>query len=230
LQDALQLKFASDAAGRCGRSEADVNILNMQSFPLALIVASFPFMISMGFTPGPNNILVASSGVNFGFRATVPHILGVTVGFPLMLLIVGLGLAKIFIAFPSAHAALKYLCIAYMLYLAWRIARASAMDEARKTRKPLTFTQGALIQWVNGKGWVVALSLVTTYTVVDRTLPLQIAALAAISLLITMASVCTWTYFGSLLRKFLQTESRRRWFNYSMAILLIVSIIPVIWE
>ena len=202
----------------------------MQSFPLALIVASFPFMISMGFTPGPNNILVASSGVNFGFRATVPHILGVTVGFPLMLLIVGLGLAKIFIAFPSAHAALKYLCIAYMLYLAWRIARASAMDEARKTRKPLTFTQGALIQWVNGKGWVVALSLVTTYTVVDRTLPLQIAALAAISLLITMASVCTWTYFGSLLRKFLQTESRRRWFNYSMAILLIVSIIPVIWE
>jgi threonine/homoserine/homoserine lactone efflux protein len=71
---------------------------------------------------------------------------------------------------------------------------------------------------------------VTTYTVVDRTLPLQIAALAAISLLITMASVCCWTYFGSLLRKFLQTESRRRWFNYSMAILLIVSIIPVIWE
>jgi threonine/homoserine/homoserine lactone efflux protein len=94
----------------------------------------------------------------------------------------------------------------------------------------LTFIQGALIQWVNGKGWVVALSLVTTYTVVDRTLPLQIAALAAISLLITMASVCCWTYFGSLLRKFLQTESRRRWFNYSMAILLIVSIIPVIWE
>jgi threonine/homoserine/homoserine lactone efflux protein len=230
LQAALQLKFAGGAAGQCGRSEADVNILIMQSFPLALIVTSLPFMISMGFTPGPNNILVASSGVNFGFRATVPHILGVTVGFPLMLLIVGLGLAKIFIAFPSVHAALKYICIAYMLYLAWRIARASAMDEARKTRKPLTFTQGALIQWVNGKGWVVALSLVTTYTVVNRTLPLQIAALAAIALFITMASVCTWTYFGSLLRKFLQTESRRRWFNYSMAMLLVVSIIPVIWE
>src|SRR5580692_2598529 len=124
----------------------------MQSFPLALIVTSFPFLISMGFTPGPNNILVASSGVNFGFRATIPHMLGITLGFPLMLLIVGLGLARIFIALPALHEVLKYLCIAYMLYLAWRIAAASAMDEARRIRKPLTFIQGALIQWVNGKG------------------------------------------------------------------------------
>ncbi|MGO9934212.1 MAG: LysE family translocator [Steroidobacteraceae bacterium] len=202
----------------------------MQSFPVALIGASFPFMISMGFTPGPNNILVASSGVNFGFRATVPHMLGITVGFPLMLLTVGLGLARIFIAFPPVHAVLKYICIAYILYLAWRIARATAMDEARRTGKPFTFLQGAAFQWVNGKGWVVALGVVSTYTVVDRSLPLQIAALAAISLFITLGSVCCWTYFGSLLRNFLRTESRRRWFNYSMAVLLVASIIPVIWE
>jgi threonine/homoserine/homoserine lactone efflux protein len=202
----------------------------MQSFPLALIVTSFPFLISMGFTPGPNNILVASSGVNFGFRATIPHMLGITLGFPLMLLIVGLGLARIFIAFPPLHAALKYISIAYMLYLAWRIAAASAIDEARRTLKPLTFIQGAAVQWVNGKGWVVALSVATTYTVVDQTLPLQIAALATICLLITMASVCCWTLFGSLLRNFLQTDVRRRWFNYSMAALLLASIIPVVWE
>jgi len=202
----------------------------MQTFPLALIITSFPFLISMGFTPGPNNILVASSGVNFGFRATIPHIIGITVGFPLMLLIVGLGLARIFIAFPLLHAALKYVCIAYMLYLAWRIAAALAMDEARRTAKPLTFLQGAAVQWVNGKGWVVALSVVTTYTVVDHTLPLQIAVLAAICLVITMASVCCWTLFGAMLRNFLQTDSRRRWFNYSMAALLVASVVPVMWE
>jgi threonine/homoserine/homoserine lactone efflux protein len=202
----------------------------MQTFPLALIITSFPFLISMGFTPGPNNILVASSGVNFGFRATIPHIIGITVGFPLMLLIVGLGLARIFIEFPLLHAALKYVCIAYMLYLAWRIAAASAMDEARRTSKPLTFLQGAAVQWVNGKGWVVALSVVTTYTVVDHTLPLQIAVLAAICLVITMASVCCWTLFGAMLRNFLQTDSRRRWFNYSMAALLVASVVPVMWE
>src|SRR5271154_3062055 len=122
-----------------------------------LIIASIPFLASMGFTPGPNNILVASSGVNFGFRRTIPHMLGITIGYPLMLLIVGLGLAQIFIALPLTHLILKYLCIAYLLYLAWRIARASAMQE-QQAAKPLTFLQGAGFQWVNGKGWVIALS------------------------------------------------------------------------
>jgi threonine/homoserine/homoserine lactone efflux protein len=202
----------------------------MQSFPLALIIASFPFLTSMGFTPGPNNILVASSGVNFGFRATIPHILGITVGYPAMLLVVGLGLAKAFIAVPSIHTVLKYVCVLYLLYLAWRIAMASAMREASRAIRPWTFVQAAAFQWVNGKGWVVALSAVTTYTVVNSTLPLQVLALSAIALIITVASVCVWTLFGSLLRQSLHTERRRRWFNYSMAALLVASIIPVFWE
>jgi threonine/homoserine/homoserine lactone efflux protein len=202
----------------------------VHSFPLTLILASIPFLASMGFTPGPNNILVASSGVNFGFRATLPHIFGVTVGYPLMLLIVGLGLAKIFIAIPLTHIVLKYLCIIYLLYLAWRIATAAAMGEARKTRKPLTWWQAVAFQWVNAKGWVVALSAVTTYTVVNETLWLQVVALAGISLLITMGSVCSWTYFGAMLRQYLHTTRRRHYFNYSMAALLVISIIPVFWE
>jgi threonine/homoserine/homoserine lactone efflux protein len=207
-----------------------VRLLEMNEFPLALILTSFPFLASMGFTPGPNNILVASSGVNFGFRATVPHILGVTVGYPVMLLIVGIGLAKVFIAMPQIHVVLKYVCVVYLLYLAWRIATASAVGEARKIAKPLTFMQAAAFQWVNGKGWVVALSAVTTYTVVNSTLPLQILALSGIAVVITLGSVCTWTFFGSMLRQYLHTERRRRWFNYSMAALLVASIAPVFWE
>lgn len=202
----------------------------MSEFPWALILTSLPFLASMGFTPGPNNILVASSGVNFGFRATIPHILGVTVGYPLMLFIVGLGLARVFIAVPQTHLVLKYLCMLYLLYLAWRIATASAGGESRKTAKPLTFMQAAAFQWVNGKGWVVALSAVTTYTVVNSTLLLQIVALSGIALLITLGSVSTWTMFGAMLRQFLHTERRRRGFNYSMAALLVASIIPVFWE
>ncbi|HEY0800060.1 MAG TPA: LysE family translocator [Steroidobacteraceae bacterium] len=202
----------------------------MQSFPLALILTSIPFMTSMGITPGPNNILVASSGVNFGFRATIPHILGVTVGYPVMLLIVGLGLAKIFILIPEIHVVLKYICIAYLLYLAWRIAMASAMGEAKGMPKPMTFLQAAAFQWVNGKGWVIALGAVTTYTVVDRTLPLQIVALASIAVAITLVCVSCWTLFGAFLRQYLHTEKRRRWFNYSMAALLVLSILPVLWE
>jgi threonine/homoserine/homoserine lactone efflux protein len=202
----------------------------MDAFPLALIMTSLPFLASMGLTPGPNNILVATSGVNFGFRATLPHILGVTFGYPAMLLIVGLGLAKVFIAMPQIHVVLKYICIVYLLYLAWRIATAAAVSEGRKIAKPLTFWQAAAFQWVNGKGWVVALSAVTTYTVVNSTLAWQIVALSAIALLITLGSVCTWTFFGAMLRQYLHTERRRRLFNYSMAALLVASIIPVFWE
>jgi threonine/homoserine/homoserine lactone efflux protein len=206
------------------------SLRKMNEFPLALILTSLPFLASMGFTPGPNNILVASSGVNFGFRATLPHILGVTVGYPAMLFIVGFGLAKVFIALPQTHVVLKYICIVYLLYLAWRIATASAATGSRNIAKPLTFMQAAAFQWVNGTGWVVALSAVTTYTVVNPTLLLQIVALSAIALLITFASVSTWTLFGAMLRRYLHTERRRRGFNYSMAALLVASIIPVFWE
>jgi threonine/homoserine/homoserine lactone efflux protein len=202
----------------------------MQTFPLALILASIPFMTSMGITPGPNNILVASSGVNFGFRATIPHILGITIGYPLMLFIVGIGLAKIFIAVPLVHTILKYISIVYLLYLAYLIMRASAMGEARRQSKPLSFLQAAAFQWVNGKAWVIALGAVTTYTVVDQTLPLQIVALTAISVFITLGSVSCWTFFGAFMRQYLQTEVRRRWFNYSMAALLVLSILPGLWE
>jgi len=203
----------------------------MQAFPLGLIITSLPFLASMGFTPGPNNILVASSGVNFGFRATMPHILGVTFGYPLMLLLVGEGTAKIFTEVPQVHNALKYLCIAYLMYLAWRIACAPIMTgESRRTAKPLTFLQAAAFQWINGKGWVVALSAVATYTVVNATLTLQVLALAALALLVTLASVTCWTLFGAVLRQYLRSDRHRRWFNYSMAALLLVSIVPVFFE
>jgi threonine/homoserine/homoserine lactone efflux protein len=202
----------------------------MQSFPLALILTSIPFMTSTGITPGPNNILVASSGVNFGFRATIPHILGITIGYPLMLFIVGIGLAKIFIAVPLIHTILKWISIVYLLYLAYRITIAAAPGEERSEPKPLTFLQAAAFQWVNGKAWVIALGAVTTYTVVDQTLPLQIVALTVISVVITLISVSCWTFFGAFMRRYLQTEKRRRWFNYSMAALLVLSILPVLWE
>jgi threonine/homoserine/homoserine lactone efflux protein len=203
----------------------------MGAFPFGLIVTSLPFLATMGFTPGPNNILVASSGVNFGFRATIPHIFGVTVGYPLMLLLVGLGLAQVFTQVPQLHAVLKYLCIVYLLYLAWRIAVAPIADvQMRRTSKPLTFLQAAAFQWVNGKGWVVALSAVTTYTVVNGTLMIQVVALAGLALLVTLASVSSWTLFGTLLRQYLHTDRRRRLFNYTMAGLLAASILPVFWE
>ncbi len=202
----------------------------MQLFPWSLIVASVPFLTTMGFTPGPNNIMVASSGVNFGFRATVPHILGVTFGFPVMLLVVGLGLAKVFLAVPWIHVAFKYVSIAYFLYLAWRIASATTVSTTGATARPVTFLQAAAFQWVNVKAWIIAVSAVTTYTVVNPTLFWQIGAIAVLDIVITLASVSCWTLFGHFLRDYLHTDARRRWFNRSMAGLLLLSILPVLWE
>jgi threonine/homoserine/homoserine lactone efflux protein len=203
----------------------------MQPFPTALILTSIPFLAAMGFTPGPNNILVASSGVNFGFRATLPHILGITFGYPAMLLLVGLGLVKLFVTLPQVHMILKYVCIVYLLYLAWKIATAAAISsEARKAAKPMGFWHAVAFQWVNGKGWVVALSAVTTYTGVQSSLLVQVLALAGIALVVTIASVTTWTLFGAMLRRYLHTEQRRKYFNYSMAALLVASIVPVFWD
>jgi threonine/homoserine/homoserine lactone efflux protein len=202
----------------------------MQAFPTALILASVPFMASMGFTPGPNNIMVATSGVNFGFKATVPHISGVTLGYPLMLLLVGLGLAEVFTQVPSLHLILKYVCIVYLLYLAWRIATAAAVGEGRRTARPLGFWQAVAFQWVNVKGWVAALSAVATYTIVDAALVPQVLALAAISFAVTVGSMLTWTLGGTVLRRYLRTDHHRRLFNYSMASLLLLSIIPVFFD
>ena len=202
----------------------------MQPFPWTLIFASFWFLLSMGFTPGPNNILVASSGVNFGFRATIPHILGITFGFPIMLLLVGLGLARVFIAVPWIHAAFKYISIVYLVYLSWRIATASPLQAERGTARPITFLQAAAFQWVNVKAWIIAVSAVTTYTVVDSSLLLQILAIAVIDVAITLACVSCWTLFGHFLRNYLHTEGRRRAFNYTMAGLLLLSIAPVLWD
>lgn len=202
----------------------------MQPFPAALILTSVPFMASMGFTPGPNNIMVATSGVNFGFRGTVPHILGVTFGYPFMLLLVGLGLAKVFTLLPVTHEILKYVCIVYLVYLAWRIATAAPLGEGRRSARPLGFWQAVAFQWVNAKGWVTALSVVTTYTSVTSPMVAQVLALAIIASLVTMGSMLTWTLGGTVLRRYLRTDRHRRLFNYSMATLLLLSVLPVLFE
>ncbi len=195
-----------------------------------MILASLPFLVLMTFTPGPNNIMLASSGVNFGFRATIPHILGVTFGFPVMMLCVGLGLAPLFLAVPGIHMTLKLVGIAYLVYLAWRIATVAGTADTERRPRPLNFLQAAAFQWVNVKALIIAITAVTTYTVVNQSLLKQVAALAAANFLITLASCSTWTLFGHGLRQYLNSTRRLQVFNWSMAALLLGSIVPALRE
>ena len=189
------------------------------------------FALVMAFTPGPNNVMLASSGARFGVTRTLPHLAGVTIGFPVMLFLVGLGLASLLLASPLLQLAMKTISCAYLLWLAFQIARsASAMGESGGS-KPLNFLQGAAFQWINPKAWLAAVGAISAYTSGDgRQLYLQVAIIALITFAVTLASTLTWTAFGAAIRRFLRSSLALRLFNLAMALLLLTSTMPILME
>ncbi|WP_417517954.1 LysE family translocator [Minwuia sp.] len=189
-----------------------------------LALAAFALVTSI--TPGPNNLMLMASGANFGFRLTVPHMLGVALGFVFMLVIVGMGIAGIFTAYPRAYDVLTVLSVIYLVYLAWKIARAGEPAKAGATVRPMTFLQAALFQWVNPKAWAMALSAVTVYA------PSQdlstIVMVGVIFGAINLPAVSSWTVLGQQMRRFLTNPVRLRTFNIVMALLLIATLYPLV--
>lgn len=193
----------------------------------SLLIAFVIFAIVMFFTPGPNNIMVLSSGLTYGFRRTVPHIAGITVGFAFMVGAVGLGLGTIFVAYPTLQTVLKYAGAAYLLYLAAAIATSGPPKAGQDGRHgPMTFWGAAVFQWVNVKGWVMVIGTITAYAAIAR-FPWNIAIQTALSLLLGVISTSIWTLFGSALRPVLTFQKAVRAFNVIMALLLLASLYPV---
>lgn len=193
----------------------------------ALIAAIAPFAVSMSATPGPNNLMITASAVNFGVCRTLPHMAGVWVGFPAMVLAVGLGFGAALAAAPMAHAVLRWVGAAYLLWLAWRIANA-APAASGAVGKPLTFLEAALFQWVNPKAWMMIASASATYTTPGGDLAMEMLIIAAVFAAIGPPSSLLWAGFGAALRRWLDDPARRRAFNWSMAGLLVLSLIPVL--
>ncbi|WP_114765135.1 LysE family translocator [Vibrio rhodolitus] len=186
-------------------------------------LALFAFVST--FTPGPNNLMLMTSGANVGFNRTLPHMLGITIGFPVMVVLVGFGLVEVFDRYPIIHQVLKALSLAYLFYLAYQIARSQPPQEA-DTYKPLSFLQAASFQWVNPKGWSMALTAVTVYNPNNSLFGL--ALIAVIYALANIPSGTFWIIAGKQLQYFLTSAKRIRLFNYSMATLLVASTIPMI--
>ncbi|MBT8389127.1 MAG: LysE family translocator [Altererythrobacter sp.] len=182
-------------------------------------------LVSSG-TPGPNNMMLMASGANFGFRRSMPHMLGIAIGFTFMTFLVGLGLAGVFEQFPVLHTVLKVVSVTYMLFLAWKIANAAPLKQGEATGSPLTFFQAAAFQWVNPKAWAMALTAVTVYAP-SRDL-YGAVAVALIFGLVNFPSVSVYTVLGEQVRKFLTSPLRLRSFNVVMALLLIASLYPVL--
>jgi len=196
---------------------------------LTLATTFLPFAVVAAFTPGPNNLLLAASGASFGVRRTIPHLLGVVGGFPLLVLAVGLGLGILFQRHPAAHTALKVGGAVFLTYLAWRLATAGHKTAEPVAQRPLTFLEAALFQWINPKAWAFAVTAIATYTTVDGQPSTEIAVILAISTLVTIGSTVAWTLFGVGLSRCLQeSPRRRRAFSVGMALLLVLSIASMV--
>ncbi len=187
------------------------------------------FSLVSSITPGPNNLMLMASGANFGFRRTIPHMLGVGLGFTVMVLLVGVGLVQLFVAYPVAHTLLKVVSVLYLLFLSWKIATAAAPGEGPEGEgagTPITFIQAALFQWVNPKAWTMALTAVTVYS------PSQtvgaVAIVAAVFGSLNLPCVSAWTLLGQQLRHLLTSARRLALFNIGMALLLVGSLYPVL--
>ena len=185
------------------------------------------FAFASSITPGPNNLMLASSGLTYGFRRSLPHMLGISAGFMVMLVLVGLGLGVVFQQWPVLHDVLQIVCAVYLLYLAWCIAMAAPPSPgAQAEGRPFSFLQAAAFQWVNPKAWTMALGVVAVY--VPPTGLLSDLLLAALLCgLVNLPSISVWTMFGVALRRLLHRPTMVRVFNWLMALLLVGSLYPI---
>ncbi|TDG15913.1 LysE family translocator [Seongchinamella unica] len=198
--------------------------------PYELLAGLALFSFVSSITPGPNNLMLMASGANFGFRRTLPHMLGVGIGFTAMVALVGLGLVGLFEAYPLSYEVLKAVSVIYLVFLAWKIATSAApagtgASEQRRG-KPITFLQAVMFQWVNPKAWTMALTALTVYA------PSQslwaVLSVAGVFGLVNLPCVSSWTLLGQQLQRWLTSRRRLVGFNLSMAVLLVASLYPVL--
>ena len=191
-----------------------------------LALAFLVFAVVSAITPGPNNMMLMASGLNFGFRPSMPHLLGVHLGFTFMLVLVGFGLGQVFAAYPAIYTGMKGAGTLYMLWLAWKIARSGPLKEGAAAGKPLTFFAAAAFQWINPKAWAMVVGAVAAYTE-----PTAFArSMLAITLIYLVAGApCSvvWVAFGTTMRGLLTDARQVRVFNLAMAGLLVASLVPV---
>lgn len=200
------------------------------------ILALTVFAAVSSGTPGPNNLMLMTSGVNFGMKRSVPHLLGITMGFSFMIFAVGMGLQTMFTVIPQLEAVLRYVGTAYLLWLAWKIANSGPVGEGKASgAKPMGFWAAAAFQWVNPKAWFMAISAITTYASSATDVAgggsklSQVVLVVLIFGTINFPLVACWGLFGSAMRRFLQDPKILKIFNVTMAILLVASLYPIVY-
>ncbi|MGW3482465.1 LysE family translocator [Rhodococcus sp. PSBB049] len=192
-----------------------------------LLLPLLLYALVTSITPGPNNVMLLASGINYGFVRSIPHMLGISIGFGIMVFAVGLGLGQVFTAFPLAYTVLRFVGAAYLLWLAWRIATTTSTRTGTTTGQPMSFLSAAAFQWVNPKAWVMAIGAITNYTPAGAGAGV-IVLLAVLYAAVNGPSVAVWAAFGTTLSVWLTRPTYLRVFNITMAALLAVSLYPLL--
>ena len=188
------------------------------------IVSIALFWFVTAYTPGPNNVVASYSGFNFGIIKTVPHILGVTLGFTSLVLFLTIGLINVFKLFPLIQTVMKYLGTLFLIYLAYKIATSNTSDDTKK-ENPVKFIETFLFQYLNPKGVSVAIIVVSNYVELGSNYINYATQVVVLAFLFSSTSITLWTFIGKFLRKFATNEKFIKYFNYAMSVLLLLSII-----
>ncbi|MDP5083947.1 MAG: LysE family translocator [Yoonia sp.] len=193
-----------------------------------ILIALIGFAFASSITPGPNNLMLMASGANYGLRRTVPHMLGISLGHAFMVLMVGIVLLQIFETYPILNVVLKVVSASYMIWLAWKIANAVPPEAKEVKGNPFTFLQAAAFQWVNPKAWFMAITAISAYAPQDQSIWIGSLMVAGVFAATNFPSVTVWAWMGVQVRRWLGTARRLRAFNVSMAVLLVVSLYPML--
>ena len=193
-----------------------------------ILIALVGFAFASSITPGPNNLMLMASGANYGLMRTVPHMLGISLGHAFMVTMVGVVLLRVFEAYPVLNIVLKVLSAAYMMWLAWKIANAVPPEAKEVTGKPFTFLQAAAFQWVNRKAWFMAITAISAYAPQDMGIWVGSLIVAGVFAATNLPSVSVWAWLGVQVRRWLGSTRRLRAFNVTMAVLLVVSLYPML--
>jgi len=185
------------------------------------------FAATNTLTPGINNMMIMSSGLNFGIRKSIPHLMGVLIGFPLMFIVAGVGFVSVIVAMPELHLFIQVAGLLYLLYFAWVIATSADKVKA-SNNKIIGFWQAVAIQWVNPKAWVMITGAFAAFTKPDADPLLQVLYITSAFVIVGIPTICAWLFFGSLLSRVLKRTESRRLFNRCMAGLLVISILSII--
>ena len=199
----------------------------MSSDFLHALPAAALFVLVTSITPGPNNTMLLASGVNFGLKRTVPHVLGISAGVAVLMLAVGFGLAQAFDRLPWLYSVLETASVVYLLYLAWKIGTSSSVQMRDGERRPMRFHEALAFQWVNPKAWMMVLTAATTIHL-HASLSLNAALMAVMFVLVGLPCIVAWAAFGMSLRRFLARPRLLRAFNITMAALLVLSLYPIV--